>query len=88
MDMCLAFSVSGGADAFKKYVLDNEGYVGTNNKPADDDTEFKIKSRRSAREINVTVSNGKTEKRPYMKCKSNSLQRNTQTKQRRNGKIL
>ncbi|AGL02094.1 IS1634 family transposase [Desulfoscipio gibsoniae] len=58
-----SFSVRGGTDAFKNYVLDNEGYVGTDGKPAGEDAEFKIKSRRIARDINVTMKSGKTAKK-------------------------
>ncbi|MDP1552028.1 MAG: IS1634 family transposase, partial [Methanobacteriaceae archaeon] len=56
-----SFSVRGGAEAFKSYVLDREGYVGTDGKPTD--AEFKMKSRRIARDINVTLTNGKTAKK-------------------------
>jgi len=58
-----SFSVRGGTNAFKNYVLDNEGYIGPDGKPADENTEFKIKSRRIARDINVTMKNGKTVKK-------------------------
>lgn len=58
-----SFSVRGGADDFKSYVLDNKGYVGKDGKPIPDDAEFKIKSRRIAREINVTMISGRTEKK-------------------------
>jgi transposase len=58
-----SFSVRGGTAAFKNYVLDNEGYVGADGKPASEDAEFKIKSRRIARDINVTLKTGKTVKK-------------------------
>lgn len=58
-----SFSVRGGTSVFKKYVLDNEGYVGSDGKPADEDAEFKIKSRRIARDINVTMVSGKKAKK-------------------------
>jgi transposase len=58
-----SFSVRGGTEAFRNYVLEEEGYVGTNGKPALKSTEFKIKSRRIARDINVTMSNGRVEKK-------------------------
>ena len=58
-----SFSVRGGTEAFKSYVLDEEGYLDTNGKPVDEDTEFKIKSRRIAREITVTMISGKTAKK-------------------------
>jgi hypothetical protein len=63
-----SFSVKGGADAFKEYVLDDTGYVGPDGRPAGGDASFKIKSRRVAREINVSVkSGGKTKKVVYEK---------------------
>jgi transposase len=58
-----SFSVRGGAEAFKNYVLDSEGYVGTDGKPAGEDADFRIKSRRIAREINVTMRSGGTKKK-------------------------
>lgn len=58
-----SFSVRGGAQAFKDYVLDDEGYVGVDGKPAGEDAEFKIKSRKIAREINVTTKSGRTAKK-------------------------
>ena len=58
-----SFSVRGGANAFKNYVLDNEGYVGADGKPAGEDAEFKIKSRRIARDINVTMTSGRKAKK-------------------------
>jgi transposase len=58
-----SFSVRGGTEAFKNYVLDSEGYVGTDGKPAGEDAEFKIKSRRIARDIKVTMTSGKTAKK-------------------------
>ncbi|SFG53718.1 Transposase DDE domain-containing protein [Desulfotomaculum arcticum] len=58
-----SFSVRGGTDAFRNYVLDNEGYVGSDGKPAGEDAEFKIKSRRIARDIIVNMKSGKTAKK-------------------------
>ncbi len=58
-----SFSIRGGTEAFKEYVLDQAGYLGSHGKPADEDDEFKIKSRRIAREINVTMRSGKTAKK-------------------------
>jgi len=55
-----SFSIRGGTEAFKKYVLDESGYLGFHGKPATKDDDFKIKSRRIAREINVTMRSGKT----------------------------
>ena len=63
-----SFSVKGGTDAFKDYVLDNTGYVGSGGKPAGEDADFKIKSRRVSRDINVSVkSGGKVKKVIYEK---------------------
>jgi len=58
-----SFSVRGGTEAFKKYVLDEEGYLDSKGGPAEEDSEFKIKSRRIAREINVTMRSGRKDKK-------------------------
>ena len=58
-----SFSVRGGTSDFKKYVLENEGYVGFDGKPAGEDTDFKIKSRRIARDIYVTMVSGRKAKK-------------------------
>ncbi len=58
-----SFSVRGGKDDFKNYVLDPKGYVDIKGNPVTDDTEFKIKSRRIARDINVTMANGKVKQK-------------------------
>ncbi len=58
-----SFSVRGGTKAFKSYVLEQDGYMDKDGRPAKKNTEFKIKSRRIARDINVTMRNGKTSKR-------------------------
>ena len=58
-----SFSVRGGTDSFKEYVLSAEGYVGQDGKPADENTDFKIKSRIIARDINVTLPSGKKVKK-------------------------
>jgi transposase len=63
-----SFSVRGGTQEFKEYVLSDESYVDQNGKPADENTNFKMKSRVIAREINVTLPNGKkTKKTVYEK---------------------
>jgi transposase len=58
-----SFSVRGATDAFKEYVLDDTSYVDTYGKPADKDASFKIKSRRIARDINVSLKSGGTAKK-------------------------
>ncbi|MBM3706304.1 MAG: IS1634 family transposase [Actinobacteria bacterium] len=58
-----SFSVRGATDAFKDYVLDDTGYVGSDGKPAKEDANFKIKSRRIVRDINVSVKSGGTKKK-------------------------
>lgn len=58
-----SFSVRGGTLAFKEYVLEQSDYVGSHGKPIGEDEEFRIKSRRIAREINVTMQNGKKKKK-------------------------
>lgn len=54
-----SFSVRGGAKDFKQYVLDPEDYRDSFGKPAAEETDFKIKSRIIARQINVTAKSGK-----------------------------
>jgi len=54
-----SFSVRGGTQAFKEFVLSNEGYVDKDGKPADENADFKLKSRVIARDINVTSQSGK-----------------------------
>jgi transposase len=56
----MSFSVRGGTDELKSYVLDKEGYRCGNGKPIEEGCDFMIKSRYIAREINVTMANGKT----------------------------
>jgi len=55
-----SFSVRGGAEKFQEYVLDETDYRDNEGKPATADSDFKIKSRINARDINVTMQNGKT----------------------------
>lgn len=57
-----SFSIRGSTEKFQEYILDNNDYKDKNGKPADTDSDFKIKSRMFARDINVTMSNGKTKK--------------------------
>jgi hypothetical protein len=54
-----SFSVRGGAAKFQEYVLDESGYADLGGKPATVDADFKVKSRVEARDISVTMSNGK-----------------------------
>jgi transposase len=58
-----SFSVNGGTDLFKQYVLDEKGYAGYSGNPQDMDFDFKIKERIIPREINVTMQNGGTRKK-------------------------
>jgi len=52
----LSYSILGSTSAFKKYVLDEEGY-------RVEQDGFKIKSRLTPREINVTMQNGQKKKK-------------------------
>ena len=58
-----SFSVRGGTSAFKEFVLSADGYVGKDGKPPDENSDFMIKSRVIAREINVTLPSGKKVRR-------------------------
>ena len=64
-----SFSVRGGTDAFKKYVLDEAGYTDANGKPLKEDADYKIKARVIARKIEVTRAGdkGKMKKTVYEK---------------------
>jgi len=55
-----SLSIRGGTKALKEYVLSEEGYVDISGRPAAEDCDFKMKSRIIAREINVTMRNGRT----------------------------
>lgn len=57
-----SFSVRGGTEDFKEYVLSEEGYVDKDGKRPGEDCDFKMKSRVIARDINVTLKNGKKKK--------------------------
>jgi len=58
-----SFSIRGAADTFKDYVFDSKGYVGADGRPAGGDATFKIKSRKIARDINVSMKSGRVAKR-------------------------
>jgi transposase len=58
-----SFSVRGGADAFQKYVLSADGYAGKDGKHITEKTDFLVKDRVIAREINVTMDSGRTVKK-------------------------
>jgi len=63
-----SFSVRGATKEFKEYILSGEGYVDNSGKPANENADFKMKSRVIAREINVTLPSGKkTKKTVYEK---------------------
>jgi len=49
-----SFSVRGGTDEFKSYVLSEDDYLQKDGMPASPESEYKIKSRRTARKIDVT----------------------------------
>ena len=58
-----SFSIRGGTDDFKTYVLDSKGYVDERGEDADTDATYKIKARVTAREISVTMTSGKKAKK-------------------------
>jgi hypothetical protein len=55
--------VRGGTALFKEYVLKESGYVGRDGKPLEEDPDFKVKERVIARDINVTMEGGGTQKK-------------------------
>lgn len=61
-----SFSVRGGANAFKEYVLDPSDYTDSMGKPITDDTDFMVKSRLIRREINVTMESGRKQKTKHV----------------------
>lgn len=56
-----SFSIRGGTDDFKSYVLNDDGYVFE--KTENEEVNYKIKSRVTARDIVITMESGKKEKR-------------------------
>lgn len=81
-----SFSVRGGSAAFKEYVLSEKDYVDKNGNPANEDCDFKMKSRVVAREISVTTKNGKRTRRPSMKSRLFSGAESTPQRPGRNGR--
>ncbi len=55
-----SFSVRGGAKAFQNYVLEESNYTDRMGNQPKEDADFKVKSRVTYRDINVTMANGKT----------------------------
>jgi transposase len=58
-----SFSIAGGTNAFQAYVLDETGYTDKEGGAVMSDTEFKIKSRVTYRDINVTMESGRIDKK-------------------------
>ena len=57
-----SFSIRKGTETFKKYVLDQAGYTGSDGKPLGGDYDFKVKSRIDVRDIRITMSSGSKKK--------------------------
>ena len=58
-----SFSIRGGTDEFKRYVLSGTEYTDSDGNPAKEDADFKIKTRYAVRQINVTMQSGKIAKK-------------------------
>lgn len=58
-----SFSIRGGSNAFKAYVLDEKGYTNGEVKVVDEDADFKVKDRITYRDINVTMDDGRVQKK-------------------------
>jgi transposase len=58
-----SFTVRGGTQEFKQYVLNEKGYTNKDGSLLEDNYDFKIKERFIARDINVTMQNGKKQKK-------------------------
>ncbi len=54
-----SYSIRGGTDEIKKYVLNETCYTDKEGRPVRDETDFKIKSKLIVRAIKVTMANGK-----------------------------
>ena len=54
-----SFSIRKGADSFKEYVLDDNGYADKDGNPLGENYDYKVKSRVDVREIKITVSGDK-----------------------------
>ena len=57
-----SFSIRKGADAFKKYVLEEGGYTDIDGKPLKKDYEYKVKSRIDVRQIMISMVGGSKKK--------------------------
>jgi hypothetical protein len=57
-----SFSIRKGTETFKKYVLDESGYVGRDGRPLSEGFQWKGKSRVTLREIMVTMRGGSKKK--------------------------
>ena len=57
-----SFSVRGGTKEFKEYILNEEGYTDAKGEPATKESDYKVKSRKIPREINVTMTDGHIKK--------------------------
>jgi transposase len=53
-----SFSIRKGSETFKKYVLNDNGYVDREGKTPKEGYDYKVKSRIEVREIQVTMKNG------------------------------
>jgi len=53
-----SFSIRKGSEKFKKYVLNDTGYLDRDGKPLKEGYDYKVKSRIEVREIKVTMKNG------------------------------
>jgi hypothetical protein len=53
-----SYSIRKASDAFKKYVLEEAGYIGKDGKPLEKDYDYKIKSRVDVRDIKVSMAGG------------------------------
>jgi len=58
-----SFSIRKGSDAFKQYVLDDDGFTDKDGKPLEKDYDYKVKSRITVRQIEITMSSGSKKKK-------------------------
>jgi transposase len=58
-----SFSIRKGSDVFKQYVLEDDGFTDKDGKPLKKDYDYKVKSRITVRQIEITMSSGSKKKK-------------------------
>ena len=58
-----SFSIRKGSDALKQYVLEDDGFTDKDGEPLEKDYDYKVKSRITVRQIEITMSSGSKKKK-------------------------